>query len=106
MKPGRGQKLMTAAHRAPLDPREQTFLIDSGREGLKLFLRRLSSAGAASRGTVLYLHGATFPSALSIAFRFAGRSWRDALCEAGFDVWALDFLGFGGSVPRNKSSRR
>ena len=46
---------------------------------------------------VLYVHGATFPSALSIAHRFDGRSWRDALCEAGFHVWGLDFLGFGES---------
>jgi pimeloyl-ACP methyl ester carboxylesterase len=46
---------------------------------------------------VLYLHGATFPSALSIAFRLGGVSWCDALCEAGYDVWGLDFLGFGRS---------
>ncbi|MFL5333570.1 MAG: alpha/beta hydrolase, partial [Geminicoccaceae bacterium] len=48
---------------------------------------------------MLYVHGATFPSALSISHRFDGRSWRDALCEAGFDVWGLDFHGFGGSDP-------
>ena len=41
------------------------------------------------------VHGATFPSALSIAHRFDGYSWRDALCEAGFDVWGFDFLGYG-----------
>ena len=46
---------------------------------------------------MLYVHGATFPSALSIAHRFDGRSWRDALCDAGFDVWGLDFHGFGHS---------
>jgi pimeloyl-ACP methyl ester carboxylesterase len=46
---------------------------------------------------VLYVHGGTFPSALSIAHRFDGYSWRDALCEAGFDVWGLDFHGFGSS---------
>jgi hypothetical protein len=39
------------------------------------------------------VHGATFPSALSIAHRFNGISWRDALNEAG----ALDFYGFGHS---------
>jgi pimeloyl-ACP methyl ester carboxylesterase len=44
---------------------------------------------------VLYVHGATFPSALSVAHRFDGLSWRDELHAAGFDVWALDFLGFG-----------
>src|SRR5205823_1723019 len=46
---------------------------------------------------LLYVHGATFPSALSIAHRFHGYSWRDALCDAGFDVWGLDFHGFGSS---------
>jgi pimeloyl-ACP methyl ester carboxylesterase len=43
----------------------------------------------------LYVHGGTFPSALSIAHRFEGRSWRDALCDGGFHVWGLDFHGFG-----------
>lgn len=41
------------------------------------------------------MQGATFPSPNSIAHRFDGRSWRDALNEAEFDVWALDFQGFG-----------
>ncbi len=49
------------------------------------------------RRAVLYVHGATFPSALSIAHRFDGQSWRDALNDAGFDVWGLDFYGFGHS---------
>ena len=46
---------------------------------------------------VLYVHGATFPSALSVAYRFHGRSWMDDLNAAGFDAWALDFAGYGGS---------
>jgi pimeloyl-ACP methyl ester carboxylesterase len=80
-----------------LDDREQTCLIDSGRDGLRLLLRGLRTTASSHRGVVLYLHGATFPSALSVAYRFDGVSWRDALCDAGFDVWALDFLGFGSS---------
>ena len=36
---------------------------------------------------------------LSIAHRFGGRSWRDALCAVGFHVWGLDFHGFGESDP-------
>jgi pimeloyl-ACP methyl ester carboxylesterase len=44
---------------------------------------------------VLYVHGGTFPSALSVAHRIDGQSWRDSLCAAGFHVWALDFHGFG-----------
>jgi pimeloyl-ACP methyl ester carboxylesterase len=50
------------------------------------------------RPSVLYIHGTTFPSALSVGYRFAdGKAWEDSLHEAGFDVWALDFQGFGGS---------
>lgn len=77
-----------------LDPREEHFFIPGPRAGLSLFVRRLSPAQA-SRGAVLYVHGATFPSALSIAYRFGGQSWRDALCAAGFDVWGFDLYGFG-----------
>jgi pimeloyl-ACP methyl ester carboxylesterase len=50
--------------------------------------------------SVLYVHGATFPSGLSVAYRIDGRSWMDDLRARGFDVWAFDFAGFGGSDRR------
>jgi pimeloyl-ACP methyl ester carboxylesterase len=82
-----------------LDPYEEHFRIPGPREGASLFLRYLppNNVASSARHAVLYVHGATFPSALSIAHRFDGRSWRDALGEAGFDVWGLDFYGFGHS---------
>ncbi len=82
-----------------LDPNEQHFRIPSHIAGLDLFLRHLAPGTRASdpHKVVLYVHGGTFPSALSIAHRFDGRSWRDELCARGFDVWGLDFLGFGES---------
>jgi pimeloyl-ACP methyl ester carboxylesterase len=82
-----------------LDPHEEIVRIPSSHAGLSLFLRYLPPTTATTRGIVLYVHGATFPSALSIAHRFDGRSWRDELCAAGFHVWGLDFHGFGGSDP-------
>jgi pimeloyl-ACP methyl ester carboxylesterase len=80
-----------------LDRREQHFRIQSPHAGLSLFLRYLPPARDLSRDdrVVLYVHGGTFPSGLSIAHRFDGRSWRDELCDAGFHVWGLDFHGFG-----------
>lgn len=61
----------------------------------RLQMRRLRAGGP----PVLYIHGATFPGALSVGYRFGdGRSWEDALNAAGFDCWALDFEGFGGSA--------
>jgi pimeloyl-ACP methyl ester carboxylesterase len=82
-----------------LDPREQCFRIPGPCKDMSLFLRFLPSAKSEfqPRRSVLYVHGATFPSALSVAHRFDGRSWRDALNDAGFDVWGLDFYGFGRS---------
>ena len=67
-----------------LDPREEHYWISSPRSGLQLFLRHLSPAKGRPMGMrpVLYVHGATFPSGLSIAHRFDGYCWRDALCEA------------------------
>jgi pimeloyl-ACP methyl ester carboxylesterase len=87
------------SHAAKLDPREEHFRIGGPRAELSLFLRFLAAAKTEfrPRRAVLYVHGATFPSALSIAHRFDGKSWRDALNDAGFDVWGLDFHGFGHS---------
>jgi hypothetical protein len=76
---------------AKSDPHEQHFRIPGPREGLSLFLRFLPATDTKSstRRAVLYVHGGTCPSALSIAHRFDGTSWRDALNAAGFDVWGL-----------------
>jgi pimeloyl-ACP methyl ester carboxylesterase len=79
-----------------LDPRETHARIPSPHPGLHLFLRHLPPTdGVTPRGVVLYVHGGTFSSALSIAHRFDGRSWRDELSDGGFHVWGLDFHGFG-----------
>ncbi len=59
-----------------------------------LRIRRWPGAG----DPILYVHGATFPSALSVGYRFDGRSWADHLHDRGFDVWAFDFAGFGNST--------
>lgn len=90
--------IQPAETRSLLDSRERHFRIPSDRAGLSLFLRYLAATtplgAGVSRKAVLYVHGGTFPSALSIAHRFDFHSWRDALCAAGYDVWALDFHGF------------
>ncbi|HEX8650731.1 MAG TPA: alpha/beta fold hydrolase [Pyrinomonadaceae bacterium] len=81
-------------------PREEQFRIPAGSSSLKLFLRHLAPAdgNSAREGrVVLILHGGTLPSGASSAFKFDGHSWMDDLSEAGFDVWALDYLGYGGS---------
>nr|WP_294501908.1 hypothetical protein [uncultured Rhodopila sp.] len=75
-----------------LDPRETHLRIPDNQPGRTLFLRHLPPESGTGQ-VVLYVHGGTFPSALPVAYRFDGRSWRDELCDAGFHVRALDFAG-------------
>ena len=76
-------------------PRERYTLAERGALALALQVQRCSRAAAAA--DVLYVHGATFGADLSLYFAFDGRSWADALCEAGFDAWGFDFAGYGAS---------
>jgi hypothetical protein len=84
-----------------LDPKEAHFCIASYIEGLTLFLRYMppNAHQTDTPKIVLYVHGGSFPSALSIAHRFDSRSWRDELADAGFHVWGLDFHGLAPQTP-------
>lgn len=85
----------------PLDPNEKVYKVPfAGAGGLNLFLRYFpasTSSGATQRPAVLYAHGARLASAVTIAHRLDGLSWRDDLAAAGWDVWALDYVGYGGA---------
>jgi pimeloyl-ACP methyl ester carboxylesterase len=67
----------------------------AGRSPLLRYLAPPAPPSDKGDWVVLYVHGGTFPSGLSISHRFDGWSWRDELCAAGFHVWALDSHGFG-----------
>ncbi len=77
---------------------QQTFRILASSDSPSLFVRRQPRPGAPA---VLYIHGATFPSALSVGFDFGGGSWPSSWLDdwnaRGFDAWAFDFAGFGES---------
>jgi len=74
-------------------------LEESGRPGLALQVQRAGATRAADArsGDVVYVHGGTFGADLSVFYRFDGQSWADRLNEAGFDVWGIDFAGYGNS---------
>jgi pimeloyl-ACP methyl ester carboxylesterase len=73
---------------------QQTFRIAATAESPSLSVRRQPHIGSPA---VLYIHGATFPSALSVGFSFGNGSWMDDWNARGFDAWAFDFAGFGES---------
>lgn len=79
--------LMFAGAAAPAG--QSQLLRDAGRPAI--CVHHLPGSGPA----VLFVHGATFPAALSINYRLRGKSWADDLRQRGFDVWSFDFVGYG-----------
>ena len=78
----------------------EDFLIDSDTPGIRLQLRRKRAAGAAAFGpdrTLLLMHGATYSSASLFDVPVGGFSFMDYLARHGYDVWAVDARGYGGS---------
>ncbi|MGN6323851.1 MAG: alpha/beta hydrolase [Dyella sp.] len=52
----------------------------------------------ASHKSVLFVHGASFPTMLAFGFEFApGDSWLQYMAQKGYLACGLDFLGFGAS---------
>ncbi len=68
--------------------------------GLSVFVRnkQLSDrSGVSPARTVLFVHGATYPSTVTFDYAIDGESWMDIMARAGFDVWCVDLLGYGAS---------
>jgi pimeloyl-ACP methyl ester carboxylesterase/heme-degrading monooxygenase HmoA len=67
-------------------------------DGRKIFVTHASGHAPTTASPVIYVHGGTISSALTIGWSFDdGPSWARDLALAGHDVWAFDFAGFGRS---------
>jgi len=91
------------AQKKEMDPKLNTLTnyeiikTESRIPGLRLAITHKEPNVASNDYAVLFLHGASFPSALAFGFRMKNYSWMDNLAENGYDVYALDFLGYGNS---------
>ena len=65
--------------------------------GLKITLTHQEPIVLSNDYAILFLHGSSFPSALSFGFKMNDHSWIDNMSDNGYDVYALDFLGYGNS---------
>ena len=63
--------------------------------GLNIALMHKEPATPSDDSAILFLHGSSFPSALSFGFKMNGHSWVDDMTKNGYDAYALDFLGYG-----------
>lgn len=79
----------------------EDFAIPSDTAGISLHLRNKRSAAQktfSAERTILMVHGATYSSASLFDVPLGGRSFMDHLAAQGYDVFALDVRGYGGST--------
>lgn len=75
----------------------EDFLIDSDTPDIRLQVRSKRPAGGGG-DAVLLMHGATYSSASLFDVPLGGFSFMDYLARHGYDVYAVDARGYGGST--------
>src|SRR3954466_12986353 len=75
--------------------------IDALDPGIKLFVREKKAEGtkATDENTVLFVHGATFPSTPDFDLQYKDYSWADRLASRGYVVYMFDKRNYGFSTP-------
>ena len=86
---GATTEIVMEEFRVPSDPGIQVYVRNKRPAGMNAF------SGAK---TVIYVHGATYPSETAFDLRLDGLSWMDYIARQGYDVYLLDVRGYGGST--------
>ena len=89
------------AHECSPDLAIEDFTVPSDTAGISLHLRNKRAAaqrGSSAERTILMVHGATYSSASLFDVPLGGCSFMDYLAAQGYDVFALDVRGYGGST--------
>jgi pimeloyl-ACP methyl ester carboxylesterase len=99
----RAKQARAAAQRAKAMATLKTeeFMIPALDPGLQLYVRNKVQAGHDSFSpskTVLFVHGATYPSEVTFDLEVGGSSWMDYVASHGYDVYLLDIRGYGRST--------
>src|SRR5215468_10747952 len=69
--------------------------------GIEIYVRNKRPADMTafrSERTVLYTHGATYPSETAFDLKLDGLSWMEYIAARGYDVYLLDLRGYGKST--------
>jgi pimeloyl-ACP methyl ester carboxylesterase len=79
----------------------EEMMVKTGDPGIEIYVRNKRPANMTSfrpEQTVLYVHGATYPSETAFDLKLDGVSWMDYIASRGYDVWLLDLRGYGKST--------
>lgn len=87
----------------------EEMMVATSDPGIEIYLRNKRPAGMSGfrpEQTVLYVHGATYPSETAFDLRLDGLSWMEYIAARGYDVWLLDLRGYGRSTRPPEMSDR
>ena len=79
----------------------ESYCVPSRDPGIELYVRNIRPKGLAAfsaERTVLFIHGATYPSDTVFDLKIGGVSWMDSLAAHGYDVYCMDVRGYGRST--------
>jgi pimeloyl-ACP methyl ester carboxylesterase len=83
----------------------EEMMVKTADPGIEIFVRNKRPDDLNSfrpEQTVLYVHGATYPSETAFDLKLDGVSWMEYMASRGYDVWLLDLRGYGKSTRPNE----
>jgi pimeloyl-ACP methyl ester carboxylesterase len=75
----------------------QILKTESRIQSINLAITHVAPTNQSHHYPILFIHGASFPTALAAGFKINGYSWMEYMASNGYDVYGLDFLGYGNS---------
>ena len=75
--------------------------VPSADAGVQIYVRNTRPEGLNTfrpERTLLFVHGATYPSDTMFDLKIDGTSWMDVIASHGYDVYAMDVRGYGRST--------
>jgi pimeloyl-ACP methyl ester carboxylesterase len=79
----------------------EEFFVPSADTGIQLYVRNkvpVDMKTFSSEKTVLFVHGASYPSETHFDVSLGGFSWMDYIARHGYDVYMVDIRGYGRST--------
>src|SRR5438445_1195661 len=83
----------------------EEMMVKTADPGIEIYVRNKRPADMTSfrpEQTVLYVHGATYPSETAFDLKLDDLSWMEYIASRGYDVWLLDLRGYGRSTRPNE----
>ncbi len=85
----------------PLPLVTEEFMVEAADPNISLYVRNkhpVDLTQVPPGRVLLFIHGATQPSEVTFDLSIGGKSWMDYIASLGWDVYLMDFRGYGGST--------